>query len=123
MLGIGLALMRALPGTDALGGAVAALRGLRAVAVELHQHGVVHVRAERALDRFQVRPVPVRGELHAVGEARRQIVHELLRVARVAAADELATISLLSASIAVHVHVSPAPSGAALAVATFFALA
>ena len=33
------------------------------------------------------------------------------------------TISLLSASSAVHVHTSPAPSGAAFAVATFFCLA
>jgi hypothetical protein len=44
---------RLLPAANALGRGVALL-AFGALAVELHQHGIVHVSTERAFDRLQV---------------------------------------------------------------------
>ena len=100
-------------------------RGLvrRLGAVQLHQHAVVDIGAERFLDGFQVSPMPIRCELDAVRQPAAKIVHQCQRIAGIAPADRPCRTSLESASSAVQVQTSPAPSGAPLAVATFFAFA
>src|SRR2546428_583361 len=71
---------------DALRRAVARLSGgLRAV--ELHEHRVVDLRPEAVVDSPEVRVVAVRGELHALAEARREIAHEVPGAPRIAGAD------------------------------------
>lgn len=67
--------------------AVAPAVALRIVAVELDQHRVVDVGAERERDGFQVDAMAVRRQLHAVGQAVREVVHEVLGVPCVAVAD------------------------------------
>ena len=79
MFRIGAAFDAALIDADAFAGAVAAYRALR-FAVVLDQHGVVDVRAERALNGFQIWLVAVRGELDAVGEPRSHILHEVIGI-------------------------------------------
>ncbi|RJT28476.1 hypothetical protein D3227_33975 [Mesorhizobium waimense] len=53
---------------SAFGRTVAILGAFRRVAIELYQHGVIDLGTIRALDGFQVCPVPVAGQLDAVGE-------------------------------------------------------
>lgn len=69
---------------DQLGRAVTLL-SLLVAAVDPHQHPVINaVRAEGLTNCVQVGPVPVRGELDAVGKARLQILHERTGAARLA---------------------------------------
>jgi len=49
-----------LPRAEALRRAVAALGSIRNLTVELHKLGIVDVATERALNRLQIGPVPVR---------------------------------------------------------------
>ena len=107
-----------LGGTGANTGAVAASAGN--VAVMLDQHGVVDVGTKRALYGLQVGLVAVSGKLHAVRQPRRHVLHKLVRVAGIPAADEIGDDQL---AVGVQVQTSSASSGAALAVATFFCLA
>jgi hypothetical protein len=62
---------------DALRRTVAALVFL-IVSVEFNQHRVVDVRTESRFDSFQVGPIAVARELHAMAQARREIGNELL---------------------------------------------
>jgi hypothetical protein len=59
-----------------LRGAVPACR-VRNLAVELYELGVIDIGTEASLDGFQICPVSVAGNLHAIGETPRQITHEL----------------------------------------------
>jgi len=76
--------------------------------VNLHQHRVIDVPAERTLDRFQVRlegrPVV---SLDATGETTGQIVHDSRAHAPSRDPTNQLGTSLESASIAVHVQTSP----------------
>lgn len=69
------------PGADAGWRAVTRLgRAVRTVAfpLQLHEHGVVDVRSERALDGFEVGAVPVGSQLHAGrGKAASEIIHKI----------------------------------------------
>jgi len=62
-------------GADALRRAVSPLAS-RVGTVQLLEHGVINVSAEGILDRRQIRPVAVRGELHPIAESPRQIRDE-----------------------------------------------
>jgi hypothetical protein len=73
---IGLTNDRSNPRPDALRGAVPLL-ALHIRAVNLRQHRIVDLFAERLPNRRQVRLVPVRGELHAVHKTGRQILYEV----------------------------------------------
>jgi hypothetical protein len=73
--------------TRALRRTVALLR-FRGLAVELHQLREVHVSAEGAFYGIQVDLVAVRRELHARRKAGGYVIHERLRVARIAPANE-----------------------------------
>ena len=63
-------------------------------AVQLHEHGVVHVRAEHVFDRIGVDLVAIRSELHAMREARVQISEESLSGPSAASADHPRTHEL-----------------------------
>lgn len=89
VLRFGVALDRLLPRAGALGRAVAALGALGSGAVQLDQHRVIDIAAERALDRVEVSLVAVAGELHAVRQPLRQIIHERDGVVAVPAADKV----------------------------------
>src|SRR5450756_1172812 len=65
-----------LAGTNTLGGAIATLGTFRNRAVQLHKLRIINVPAESAFNRFQICPVAVAGELHAVRQPVPQIVHE-----------------------------------------------
>ncbi len=72
---------------EAHGGAVARfVAGVRAV--DLHEHRVIDIRAERILYRVQIGSVAVCRELHAMTKAAGDILHEAVRRARIARADE-----------------------------------
>lgn len=86
---IGLPLDPLLTRSGAFCGAVAALCALGSRAIHLDQHGIVNIRAERALDRLEVCLVPVRCELNPVSEPRAQIVHEPHGALAIATADEI----------------------------------
>ena len=58
------------------------------IAVNLHQHRIIHVRAKRILNCVQIRLVSIRGQLHAGCKACLQIVNEVIRRASVARANE-----------------------------------
>ena len=51
----------------------------RRLAIDLDQHGIVDIGAEGLLHGLQVGLVPVTGELHPVGEPKRQVADEVLR--------------------------------------------
>ena len=67
---------------DAFRWAIASLFVARIAPIELDQHRVVDLSSECQLNRSQVNVVTVRGQLDAVGEPSRQIVHEMLCVPR-----------------------------------------
>ena len=122
-LGSGSPSIRCLMGADAFGGAVAALGALWRRTVNLDQHGIVDIGAERAFDRLQIGLMTVARQLDAIGEPLRNIIHEPLRAFAVATADEVGGDELR-----VRVHRNPCPNvagaiGAAFAVATFFCFA
>lgn len=77
MLGVGAALNPLLLHARADGGAVAPARGFRRGAVNLLDHGIVDISAERALDGFQIRLVAIARKLHPMRQPRGEIVHEL----------------------------------------------
>lgn len=62
------------------------VRRLRAI--QFDQHGVVHVRPERTIDRFQVGSVSIRCQLNPVGEAPCQFANEPMSVSSIPPADE-----------------------------------
>jgi len=66
---VGVASDPLLAGADALCGTVAALSAVWRGAIELDQHGVVHIRPERALNGVQVGLMSVGRELDAVRNA------------------------------------------------------
>lgn len=70
-------------------GAVAARSSVR-LAVLFHQNGVVDVASERRVNGLEVRLVAVGRELNSVAQARRNVLHEDMRVASVASADQVA---------------------------------
>jgi len=72
---VGLTHDRGLLADDANRRAVALLFSL-VCAIELQQHGVVDVRAEGILDRIEVGLVAVRGQLHAMPQAPREVLNE-----------------------------------------------
>ena len=106
---VGLAFDADLLRPGALGRAVAALRVVGRGAVDLHELGEVHVTAEGAFHGLQIRPVTVAGELDAVGEAGRHIVHEPLGAFAIPAADEVAHHEL---AVGVERHPCPGVPGA-----------
>jgi hypothetical protein len=57
-------------------------------AVDLHEHRVIDVRAERIFNGRQIGLVAVRRGLHAVAQAAHYILHELVRRTAIARADE-----------------------------------
>ena len=68
--------------TDAatLAGTIFALRAskISGGTVDLDELGVVYVNSKRAQDGTEIDAVPVRRELHPVGEPLRNVVHEVL---------------------------------------------
>src|SRR5260370_5680382 len=72
---------------DTLRGTVARFWPLRFVAVQLDQHRVVNLRPKSYLNGGQISSVAVCSQLNAVGDTRSQIVHEVLRVPRIASAN------------------------------------
>src|ERR1700704_1161167 len=78
VLGIGVTRDAVLLGSDALGRAVPVLPIRGTAAVDLLEHGVVHVTTKPRLYRFQVHLVPVTGELNTTRQAGRE-VHTKLR--------------------------------------------
>jgi hypothetical protein len=74
--------------SNALCGAIPALHAFRGRAVHLHKLRIVHVAAERAFYRFEVRAMAIRGQLHAIGETRAKVVNEGHRMVTVATANE-----------------------------------
>ncbi len=91
---IRVALDASLASADALCGAVTTACRLRGGPVNLNQHRVIDLSAERRIDRGHIRPMTVSRDLDAVGEARREIVNELLSgvgvaVSNVPAGDKL----------------------------------
>lgn len=72
----------------ALRRAVAHFSTLRRVAVNLHEHRVIHVRAEGVFDGTEIRLVSVRRELHAIREPVCEIVNEMVCGPGIAGADE-----------------------------------
>lgn len=64
-------------GACALGGAVPRLWAVRSGAVMLDELREVHALSERILDRRQVHPVAVSGELNSAGDAVGNVLHEL----------------------------------------------
>jgi len=67
---------------DAFCRAVASFFVARVASVEFDQHRVINLSAEREIDSREIDAVAVRGQLNAIGEPSRQIVHEVLRVPR-----------------------------------------
>ena len=86
------------------------------------QHGVVGIEIDRFYSR-QVSLVAVRGELNAIGEARPRSLMNEMPVCWLRSPTCHETISLESASSAVHVQTWPAPSDGAFGGLTFFSLA
>ena len=78
-----------LAGADALCRAVATLHAFRRCAVQLHQHGIVNVATESALNCLKVCLVAVAGELDAIGKARAKVVHQAHGAVAVAPANEI----------------------------------
>src|SRR4051794_12178413 len=108
MLLIGAARDDLLAGAGAFAGTVFPLRRtgrtLGCVAVELHEHGVVDIGPEGALDRLKIRLVPVGGELHALAEPAGEVSDELFRGLGVSSADVPARDDL-----SVRAHGNPQP--------------
>src|ERR1022692_4326779 len=69
-------------------GAVARLWPLLRVVVNLLQHRVINVRSESILNGAQICAMTVSRQLHAMREAFREVVHEAIRTAGVAIANE-----------------------------------
>ena len=90
-------------------GAIPALRGFRLRPVNLVDDGVVHIAAESALNGFQIRLMAVGSQLHAVGKARGQVVHEPHGAFAVATADEVGNDHL-----GVRVDSGPSPRVASI---------
>ena len=61
--------------------------GVRIAPAHFYQSRVVDVRTEYCISRDEVRLQAVRRELHAIREARSQILHERIRGLRIAATD------------------------------------
>ena len=57
--------------------------------VQLDQHAVIDIRAERFLNGLQIRSVPVRGELDPVRQPSAQIIHQHQRKLGIASADRV----------------------------------
>lgn len=93
-----------LDGSGALGRAVAPCEAGR-VAIQLDEHGVVHVASECALNGVQVRLVAVRGELHPVCQPAPYVLHEVVGVFGVSPAYKVGHDQL-----AVGVQSCPCPS-------------
>lgn len=72
---------------DTLRRTITVLFFARVWAVQFDQHRIINVHPKRKLNGSQINVVAVRGELHAIGESRSQIVHEVLRVPRGAASN------------------------------------
>lgn len=72
---------------DDLGRAVALL-AFNGLAIQLDQHGVVHVCAKALFDRIEIRLMTVRGDLNAVGEEGRQVTNKVRGGVAVTAADK-----------------------------------
>jgi len=73
---IGGSLDRDASATDALCRAVAALSALRALAIELHQHGVIDAGPKGFVHGPEIGGVAIGGELNLVSKPAREIVHE-----------------------------------------------
>jgi hypothetical protein len=73
--------------SDALRWTVSRLCAFRFVAIQLDQHRVVNLRSESHFHSGQVNAVSVGGQLNAIGEARSQVVHKVLRVPGIASAN------------------------------------
>lgn len=86
---VGLAFDWRLFDPGAIGGAVSAFEGLRRVAIELDEHGVINVSAERAFNRFQIGLVAVAGQLDAIHDPRGHILDKPLRAFAIATADKM----------------------------------
>ena len=73
---------------DVIGRAVAHLAAhIPRLPIQLHQHSVIHVGPECALDGTEVSLVAVRGQLHTAAEPGLEVVDEPIGCPRVAAAD------------------------------------
>lgn len=67
---------------DTLRRAIASLFAARVFSVQLDEHRVINLCPKGKVNGVQVDFVSVRGQLNAIGEPSRQIVHEVLRVPR-----------------------------------------
>ena len=73
----------------AFGGATAALGAVCRGSVDLDQHGVVHVRSERALNGVQIGLMSVGRELGVGRDAVRHVLHEPRGAILITSADEM----------------------------------
>jgi hypothetical protein len=87
MIRIGAPLNAALLCPDAFTWAVAPQRAGR-LAVDLHQHGIVDIGTEGLLNRLLIWVVAITGQLHAVGQTKRQVTDEMVCSMCIARADK-----------------------------------
>lgn len=88
MLHVGVALDPHFLRASAFSWAVATLGTLGSLAVGLHEHGIINVRAERAFDCLKVRLMAIAGELNAVREAIGKIGDKVVGALGIAAPDK-----------------------------------
>jgi len=88
MLAVGMACDGCSGGSEALRRAVARL-GFNRLAVNLDQRGVVDFSTKGTFHGVQINAVPIGSELHAIGESRSQVLHELVSTTRVTQAHEI----------------------------------
>jgi hypothetical protein len=92
-------------------GAVAGLWRLASIAVNLLQHRVINLLAERVSNRVQIDAVTVRGQLHTIRQSLSQVLNKVVRRSGVASPNEPAGNEL-----GVRINRYPCPSVASRAV-------